>query len=152
MYPHGRIDGYGEIGPKAVLKHSADTSQNCVQPLRLNVFVRLSRLRSGETFWSVLCRLSPSVSAGTRNMRPSGRDSRSGLLFGFGASAHLAISVLQAGLRGGEYDPEDARDFLRIAAEIRLRPRVTEFSLEQANEALRSVKKDAVDGAAVMAP
>jgi alcohol dehydrogenase, propanol-preferring len=34
---------------------------------------------------------------------------------------------------------EDARDFLRIAAEIRLRPHVTKFSLEQVNEALLPV-------------
>jgi alcohol dehydrogenase, propanol-preferring len=34
---------------------------------------------------------------------------------------------------------EDARDFLRIAAEIRLRPPVTRFSLEQVNEALLPV-------------
>jgi propanol-preferring alcohol dehydrogenase len=47
---------------------------------------------------------------------------------------------------------DDARDFLRIAGEIRLRPRVTEFSLEQVNEALLSVKRDAVDGAAVVVP
>ncbi len=44
----------------------------------------------------------------------------------------------------------DARDFLRTAAEIGLRPKTTEFSLEQANEALIAVKKDAIDGAAVI--
>ncbi|MCU1295477.1 MAG: Sorbitol dehydrogenase [Bryobacterales bacterium] len=47
---------------------------------------------------------------------------------------------------------DDARDFLRIAGEIRLRPRVTKFSLEQVTEALLSVKRDAVDGAAVVVP
>src|SRR5262249_50346267 len=47
---------------------------------------------------------------------------------------------------------EDARDFLRIAAEIRLRPKVTRFPLAQANEALAAVKEDAIDGAAVMVP
>ncbi len=46
----------------------------------------------------------------------------------------------------------DARDFLKIAAEIRLQPKVTVFSLEQANEALAAVKSDAIDGAAVIAP
>jgi propanol-preferring alcohol dehydrogenase len=46
----------------------------------------------------------------------------------------------------------DARDFLRIAGEIGLRPRVTAFSLEQANEALLAVKSDSIDGAAVIVP
>jgi propanol-preferring alcohol dehydrogenase len=46
----------------------------------------------------------------------------------------------------------DARDFLKIAAEIRLQPKVTVFSLDQANEALAAVKNDAVDGAAVIVP
>jgi propanol-preferring alcohol dehydrogenase len=44
----------------------------------------------------------------------------------------------------------DARDFLRIAAEIGLRPKVTAFPLEQANEALQAVKNDAIDGAAAI--
>jgi propanol-preferring alcohol dehydrogenase len=44
----------------------------------------------------------------------------------------------------------DARDFLKLAAEISLRPKVTSFPLEQANEALLAVKNDAVDGAAVI--
>jgi len=47
---------------------------------------------------------------------------------------------------------EDARDFLQIAAQIRLQPKVTVFSLDQANEALAAVKKDAIDGAAVIVP
>lgn len=46
----------------------------------------------------------------------------------------------------------DARDFLKLAAEIRLHPRVTVFSLDQANEALAAVKNDAVNGAAVIVP
>jgi propanol-preferring alcohol dehydrogenase len=46
----------------------------------------------------------------------------------------------------------DARDFLKIAAEIDLRPKVTAFSLDQANEALLAVKNDAIDGAAVILP
>jgi propanol-preferring alcohol dehydrogenase len=45
---------------------------------------------------------------------------------------------------------EDARDFLRTAAEIGLRPKTTAFGLEQANEALIALKKDAIDGAAVI--
>jgi alcohol dehydrogenase, propanol-preferring len=44
----------------------------------------------------------------------------------------------------------DARDFLRIAAEIALQPKTTIFPLEQANEALIALKKDAIDGAAVI--
>ncbi len=46
----------------------------------------------------------------------------------------------------------DARDFLALAAEIGLRPKVTVFSLDQANEALMAIKRDAVDGAAVIVP
>jgi len=46
----------------------------------------------------------------------------------------------------------DAHDFLKIAAEIQLQPKVTTFSLEQANEALSAVKNDAIDGAAVILP
>jgi len=46
----------------------------------------------------------------------------------------------------------DARDFLALAAEIDLRPKVTQFSLDQANEALLAVKNDVVDGAAVIVP
>ena len=46
----------------------------------------------------------------------------------------------------------DARDFLKIAAEIDLRPKVTAFSLDQANEALLAVKNDAIDGAAAILP
>jgi len=44
----------------------------------------------------------------------------------------------------------DARDFLHVAAHIRLDPKVTSFPLEQANEALAAVKSDAIDGAAVI--
>jgi propanol-preferring alcohol dehydrogenase len=46
----------------------------------------------------------------------------------------------------------DARDFLRIAAQIDLQPKVTVFRLDQANEALAAVKGDAIDGAAVIVP
>jgi propanol-preferring alcohol dehydrogenase len=46
----------------------------------------------------------------------------------------------------------DARDFLKTAAEINLQPKVTSFSLDQANEALLAVKQDAIDGAAVLVP
>lgn len=46
----------------------------------------------------------------------------------------------------------DARDFLKIAADIHLRPKVTVFPLDRANEALAAVKNDAIDGAAVIVP
>jgi len=44
----------------------------------------------------------------------------------------------------------DAREFLEIAAAIRLKPQVTVFPLDQANEALLAIKNDAIDGAAVI--
>jgi propanol-preferring alcohol dehydrogenase len=44
----------------------------------------------------------------------------------------------------------DARDFLEIAAAINLRPKITVFPLDQANETLAAVKSDAVIGAAVI--
>jgi alcohol dehydrogenase, propanol-preferring len=46
----------------------------------------------------------------------------------------------------------DAREFLELAAEIKLKPEVTKFSLVKANEALQAVKNDAIDGAAVIVP
>jgi alcohol dehydrogenase, propanol-preferring len=46
----------------------------------------------------------------------------------------------------------DARDFLELAGKIGLKPKVTVFKLDQANEALEAVKKDAIDGAAVIVP
>jgi len=46
----------------------------------------------------------------------------------------------------------DAREFLQIAADIHLQPKVTVFSLERANEALVAVRNDAIDGAAVIVP
>jgi alcohol dehydrogenase, propanol-preferring len=47
---------------------------------------------------------------------------------------------------------QDALDFLQIAAETRLKPQVTKFSLENVNKALQAVKNDSIDGAAVVAP
>jgi propanol-preferring alcohol dehydrogenase len=47
---------------------------------------------------------------------------------------------------------QDARDFLKLAADIRLRPKVTQFPLEKANDALLAIKQDAIDGAAVIVP
>lgn len=46
----------------------------------------------------------------------------------------------------------DARDFLQIASAIGLRPKITAFPLDQANEALLALKNDAIDGAAVLVP
>jgi propanol-preferring alcohol dehydrogenase len=46
----------------------------------------------------------------------------------------------------------DARDFINIAAEIRLQPKITTFPLDQANEALAAIKSDSIDGAAVLIP
>jgi propanol-preferring alcohol dehydrogenase len=46
----------------------------------------------------------------------------------------------------------DARDFLDVAARIGLKPKVTVFTLDQANEALTAIKSDSVDGAAVIIP
>jgi alcohol dehydrogenase, propanol-preferring len=46
----------------------------------------------------------------------------------------------------------DATDFLRTAAEIGLKPKVTTFTLEQINEALQAIRVDSVDGAAVVVP
>jgi len=46
----------------------------------------------------------------------------------------------------------DARDFLQIAADIRLQPKVTMFSLDQSKEALTALKNDSIDGAAVIVP
>jgi propanol-preferring alcohol dehydrogenase len=44
----------------------------------------------------------------------------------------------------------DARDFLQIAAEIGLRPRVTAVPLDRINEALSALKSDSINGAAVI--
>jgi len=46
----------------------------------------------------------------------------------------------------------DAHDFLRIAAEMGIRPQATIFSLERANEALAAIKSESVDGSAVIVP
>src|SRR6185312_2062902 len=46
----------------------------------------------------------------------------------------------------------DARDFLELANRIGLKPRTTVFSLEEANEALLAIKRDSIDGAAVIVP
>jgi propanol-preferring alcohol dehydrogenase len=47
---------------------------------------------------------------------------------------------------------EDAKDFLKLAAEISLSPKVQTFPLEQANEALLALKSDEVSSSAVILP
>jgi propanol-preferring alcohol dehydrogenase len=44
----------------------------------------------------------------------------------------------------------DARDFLELAAKIDLKPAATSFTLDHVNDALRAVKDDRIDGAAVI--
>jgi propanol-preferring alcohol dehydrogenase len=44
----------------------------------------------------------------------------------------------------------DARDFLELAAQIQLKPETTAFPLAHVNDALRAVKDDSIDGAAVV--
>ena len=46
----------------------------------------------------------------------------------------------------------DARDFLDLAAEIQMKPKVTTFTLDDASEALAAIRSDSVDGAAVIVP
>ncbi len=46
----------------------------------------------------------------------------------------------------------DARDFLELAAQINLKPKVTAYPLDQANEGLAALKDDKVDGALVLIP
>jgi propanol-preferring alcohol dehydrogenase len=44
----------------------------------------------------------------------------------------------------------DGEDFLKIAAAIPIHTELREFALDQANEALRALKNDAIRGAAVL--
>ncbi len=46
----------------------------------------------------------------------------------------------------------DARDYLKLAANLNLQPRVTVFPLDNVNEALAQLKNDAIEGAVVIAP
>jgi propanol-preferring alcohol dehydrogenase len=46
----------------------------------------------------------------------------------------------------------DGEDFLREAAEVPIRPTVTAFPLDQANEALIRLKEDRIDGSGVLVP
>lgn len=45
---------------------------------------------------------------------------------------------------------QDARDFIALAHELKFRPRVATFSLEDANKALEAVKRETEDGPAVI--
>jgi len=47
---------------------------------------------------------------------------------------------------------QDARDFLKIANDIGLKPKVRSFPLEKVNEALALLKGDEVDGAVALVP
>lgn len=46
----------------------------------------------------------------------------------------------------------DAADFIKLAEEIRLKPKVTSFPLGKANDALKAIAGDRIDGAAVILP
>ncbi len=45
---------------------------------------------------------------------------------------------------------QDARDFLELVKELKIQPRVAEFPLEGANEALRAMKDENLSGSAVI--
>lgn len=45
---------------------------------------------------------------------------------------------------------QDARDFLALAAEIKLRPTIRTFQLSEANQALASIRREQVSGSAVI--
>jgi propanol-preferring alcohol dehydrogenase len=47
---------------------------------------------------------------------------------------------------------QDASDFLKIANDLRIRPNVTEFALDDANSALLAVKGETEHGSAVIVP
>jgi propanol-preferring alcohol dehydrogenase len=47
---------------------------------------------------------------------------------------------------------DDARDFLKIAGELKIRPRVVAFSLDDANQALVAVRDETENGSAVIVP
>jgi propanol-preferring alcohol dehydrogenase len=47
---------------------------------------------------------------------------------------------------------DDARDFLKVAAELNIQPKTTVFSLDQANEAIAAVRDETEKGSAVIVP
>jgi propanol-preferring alcohol dehydrogenase len=47
---------------------------------------------------------------------------------------------------------DDARDFLKLAGEIGIQPRVTLFPLDEANAALEAVRNETAGGSVVIVP
>jgi propanol-preferring alcohol dehydrogenase len=47
---------------------------------------------------------------------------------------------------------QDARDFLKVAHDLNIRPQVTVFPLQDANQALLAVKEETELGSAVIVP
>ena len=47
---------------------------------------------------------------------------------------------------------DDARDFLEVAKRLNIRPKVTKFTLDDANQALEAVKNETESGSAVIVP
>jgi len=47
---------------------------------------------------------------------------------------------------------QDARNFLKIAHDLHIRPNVTVFALDDANKALIAVREETEQGAAVIVP
>jgi propanol-preferring alcohol dehydrogenase len=47
---------------------------------------------------------------------------------------------------------DDARDFIKLAGDIHLKPEITTFPLDRANDALAAVREERIDGAAVIVP
>jgi propanol-preferring alcohol dehydrogenase len=47
---------------------------------------------------------------------------------------------------------QDGVEFIKLAAEIPIRPQVTEYGLEEANRALGDLKASKIEGAGVLVP
>ena len=47
---------------------------------------------------------------------------------------------------------KDAQDFLKLASELKVKPTVTIFNLENANKALVAIKEESEHGSAVLVP
>jgi propanol-preferring alcohol dehydrogenase len=47
---------------------------------------------------------------------------------------------------------QDARDFLKLAHKLKIKPQATVFSLDEANQALLAVKEETDQGSAVIVP
>jgi len=47
---------------------------------------------------------------------------------------------------------DDAREFLKVAADLNIRPKTTVFSLDQANDAIAAVRDETEKGSAVIVP